>query len=95
MLATVCTDGQTVVGRAACLFLLLYYDFYCIVFLFFDLFVSDTVSPLVQMYGRDSHWYSPPSFNRSPMSPPLATGLTWGLDKRVQVQPFAEPSCLI
>jgi hypothetical protein len=39
--------------------------------------------------------YSPPSFNRSPMSPPLATGLTWGPDKRVQVQPFAEPSCLI
>jgi hypothetical protein len=39
--------------------------------------------------------YSPPSFNRSPMSPPLATRLTWGPDKRVQVQPFAEPSCLI
>jgi hypothetical protein len=39
--------------------------------------------------------YSPTSLNWSPMSPPLATGITWGSDKQVQVQPFAEPSCLI
>jgi hypothetical protein len=51
---------------------------------------------LLQYSSCGLDWpYSPPSFNRSPMSPPLATGLTWGPDKRVQVQPFAEPRCLI